>query len=132
MTEQEWEDLCDGCGKCCILTPTQFICPGLDTRTRRCSVYETRHETYPCLKVTPSNVSRLNRTGVLPDSCAYVRHEKGLAPLEVEPLPLPNASMRMAHPDIQLRYHANVKEYFRRRSLLPAPDADAVDGSEDQ
>lgn len=90
MTEQEWEDLCDGCGKCCTLkrtlkSPNKIACPGLDVVSNRCMVYEVRQETWPCAKVDPDNVVTLFRQGVLPPSCAYVRHTYGLPPLENPP-----------------------------------------------
>ena len=76
MDKYEWEELCDGCGKCCglIKRPGGVACPGLDTLTNRCTVYENRHQKELCLPVTPSNTMTLHRNGILPDSCAYVRY----------------------------------------------------------
>lgn len=74
MTPAEWEALCDGCGHCCRLPGTVVGCPGLDTKTNRCKVYEKRCETEVCVKVTPENVRSLHDRGVLPDTCGYVRH----------------------------------------------------------
>ena len=86
MDQAEWEALCDGCGKCCGLTPGKpdygIACPGLDCKTRRCTVYEKRLTTYACRQVTPENTLDLYASGVLPDSCAYVRHAKGLPKLD--------------------------------------------------
>lgn len=78
VSDSEWEAICDGCGKCCSFG-NNIACPSLDTATNRCRDYENRTEVQMCcVKVTPTNVPQLHRTGVLPSSCAYVRHLKGL------------------------------------------------------
>ena len=82
MKDREWEELCDGCGKCCSFGASGVACPGLDAKTNRCTVYDKRHTTYVCLKVRPDNVLHLHSRGILPDSCAYVRHVLGQPPLE--------------------------------------------------
>ena len=87
MTEEEWEQLCDRCGKCCMIRPTKYMCKGFDCSTHQCSVYKKRTTTYPCNKVTPENTLELHARGILPDSCAYVRHKKGLPPLPLAEIP---------------------------------------------
>ena len=82
MTPEEWENLCDGCGKCCEIPGTGTACPGLDTCSNKCSVYKERFTKYHCLKVRPCNVHTLHKAGTLPDSCAYVRLMKGEPQLE--------------------------------------------------
>ena len=52
MSYEEWESLCDGCGKCCVLKLqdidseqifyTDVCCRLLDCETARCSQYDTR------------------------------------------------------------------------------------------
>ena len=86
LSAHEFEDLCDGCGKCCELSDSGVGCPGLDTKTNRCTVYKKRLSTYVCTKLTPQNVKTLHERRVLPDSCAYVRYEGGLEPLQ-RPVP---------------------------------------------
>lgn len=78
--EQAFEDMCDGCGKCCSIasiggkhTGIGVACPSLDTETNRCTAYEERHDKEMCLKVTPDNIAYLRQAGILPESCAYVQ-----------------------------------------------------------
>lgn len=89
MTSREWESLCDGCGRCCLVKlededtgkifDTSVSCKLLDTATCRCIDYENRHKRVDdCIKLTIETVGELDW---LPGSCAYRRiHEgRGLA-----------------------------------------------------
>ena len=98
LTESEWEQLCDGCGTCCNAA-NGVACPSLDQPTGRCTVYENRFEVERCLKITPANTMWMHDQGILPDTCAYVRHMRGqpLAPIPENTL-IPFA---VAHPRIQ-------------------------------
>jgi uncharacterized cysteine cluster protein YcgN (CxxCxxCC family) len=86
MSQEEWEALCDGCGRCCLVKlededsgaiyPTSVSCRLLDTASCRCSDYANRHDKVPdCVKLAPENVSSL---GWLPETCAYRRIADGL------------------------------------------------------
>ena len=84
MTREEWESLCDGCGKCCLHklqdeddadgTPgaihnTNVACHLLDPGSCRCSNYERRFDFVPdCVQLFPQFISRHTW---LPRSCAY-------------------------------------------------------------
>ena len=79
MTTKEWEDLCDGCGKCClekvededtgIIYTTKVSCRLLDTQTCRCTNYENRFRYMDdCIKLNVQNVYKINW---LPKTCAY-------------------------------------------------------------
>ncbi|HAY08085.1 MAG TPA: YcgN family cysteine cluster protein [Hyphomonas sp.] len=79
MTRKEWESLCDGCAKCCIvkfedeetgaLAYTNLHCRLLDGSTCQCSDYKNRKKYVPdCVKLTPASVASVDW---LPDSCAY-------------------------------------------------------------
>ncbi len=79
MSEEEWESLCDGCGKCCLvglededtgeIYLTDVACKLLDGRTCRCKDYPNRKAFVPdCVKLTPENVPTLSW---LPRTCAY-------------------------------------------------------------
>jgi uncharacterized cysteine cluster protein YcgN (CxxCxxCC family) len=86
MSQEEWEALCDGCGRCCLVKlededsgaiyPTSVSCRLLDTASCRCNDYANRHDKVPdCVKLGPENVSSL---GWLPETCAYRRIADGL------------------------------------------------------
>lgn len=79
MTEAEWESLCDGCGRCCLvklededtgrILATDIGCRLFDAGTCRCRDYENRSQTVPdCVTLTPDAVRTLSW---LPPTCAY-------------------------------------------------------------
>ena len=79
MSTTEWESLCDGCARCCLiklededtgkLDYTDVACRLLDHRTCRCSDYSNRRLRVPdCVNLTPAAVRNLRW---LPDTCAY-------------------------------------------------------------
>jgi len=79
MTREEWESLCDGCGRCCLVKLededsgrihfTDLACKLFDAGTCRCSDYENRTtRVSDCVKLTPQNIGDLNW---LPPTCAY-------------------------------------------------------------
>lgn len=79
MTAAEWESLCDGCGKCCLikfrdseggaLTFTDVACHLLDLGSCRCSRYAERSQIVrDCVPLTPADVAAADW---LPSSCAY-------------------------------------------------------------
>jgi len=89
MTVAEWESLCDGCGRCCLMKlededsgdiyVSDVHCKLLDGETCRCTDYPDRLRQVPdCIKLTPENVKTI---AWIPSTCAYRRiHEgKGLA-----------------------------------------------------
>lgn len=79
MTPEEWESLCDGCGRCCTvllrdedtgaLYETDVGCRLFDAKARRCTDYARRHQRVrDCVKLTPESVGALD---FLPPTCAY-------------------------------------------------------------
>jgi hypothetical protein len=79
MNAAEWESLCDGCGRCCLVKLededsgryyfTDIACHLFDGETCRCSDYENRAARVPdCVKLDAENVGTL---GWLPRTCAY-------------------------------------------------------------
>jgi len=79
MTPQEWERLCDGCGRCCLekledmdngeISYTNVACPLLDVESCGCRQYAQRSRFMPdCITLTAHNVSDLKW---MPSTCAY-------------------------------------------------------------
>lgn len=79
LSRDEWEALCDGCGKCCLhkledddtgeVHFTNVACRLLDTATARCKDYRHRRALVPdCLRLTPRIAAEATW---LPGSCAY-------------------------------------------------------------
>ena len=94
MNSEEWESLCDGCGKCCVIKlqdedtdeifSTDIGCTLLDCQTARCSNYAGRKEIVPdCIILTPENLSHLSW---MPKTCAYRRLHEGQALPDWHPL----------------------------------------------
>jgi uncharacterized cysteine cluster protein YcgN (CxxCxxCC family) len=101
MSRNEWESLCDGCGKCCLnkfiddeetdeqteLQPTDHLKPGeevyysniachlLNEKTCQCSQYAKRTTLVPdCVKLTQKNLADVF---FMPPSCTYRRLQEG-------------------------------------------------------
>ncbi len=79
MNVDEWESLCDGCGRCCLVKLededtgqihfTDVACKLFDAGTCRCADYaHRRRKVHDCIKLSPEAVRTLNW---LPPSCAY-------------------------------------------------------------
>ena len=79
MSTPEWESLCDGCGRCCLVKLededtgkihlTDLGCRLLDGRTCRCTDYaRRRRRVRDCIKLTPAGVRSLPW---LPKTCGY-------------------------------------------------------------
>lgn len=94
MSDKQWEDLCDGCGRCCLnkvedwdtgeIIWTDLACRLLDHDSCRCKDYKNRLEKVPeCLQLTPQSVEELTW---LPPSCAYARLRDGKPLLWWHPL----------------------------------------------
>jgi len=88
MTAAEWESLCDGCGKCCLVklqdadtdevSYTDVACKLLDCGTARCSDYPNRKAKVPDCVVLDAGV--VDQLSWMPSTCAYrlVKEGKGL------------------------------------------------------
>lgn len=85
MTTDEWESLCDGCGRCCLHKLedidtgrhfyTDVACRLLDSRNCRCSQYATRKSIVSdCLVLRPDSNEEF---AWLPVTCAYRRIFEG-------------------------------------------------------
>ncbi|RTE87602.1 MULTISPECIES: YkgJ family cysteine cluster protein [Gammaproteobacteria] len=96
LDEQEWEQLCDGCGKCCLhkVLPTRedlpedapmqageelhyvnVTCQLLDTETGGCKHYQNRLSYVPdCVVLSADNIEKIH---FMPPSCAYRLRAEG-------------------------------------------------------
>ena len=79
MSQSEWESLCDGCGKCCLvkledadsgeLIFTNVACDLLNLKTCQCGDYSNRFKKMPdCLQLTIDKIAEFHW---LPTTCAY-------------------------------------------------------------
>jgi len=80
MSNSEWESLCGGCGRCCLVkledaddsSKTYFTdvgCRLLDGHSCRCRDYPNRtSKVKDCVRLTPRNIKRIVW---LPPTCAY-------------------------------------------------------------
>ncbi|MGI9318285.1 MAG: YkgJ family cysteine cluster protein [bacterium] len=79
LSSQEWEDLCEGCGRCCLVKLededsgevhyTNVACQFLDQKTCRCSDYSHRTALNPrCMVLGPNKLETL---ALMPNTCAY-------------------------------------------------------------
>lgn len=86
LKPDEWEALCDGCGKCCLnkieyedtgdVDFTRVACRLLDNDTCRCSSYPNRHDYVPdCIVLTPRKLKEI--AWWLPSTCAYRLRAEG-------------------------------------------------------
>ncbi len=85
MTDEEWESLCDGCARCCLVKLededtaevcyTNVSCQLLNTESCRCKNYANRlslvQECLDIRKMSPAEYQWL------PESCAYRRLSEG-------------------------------------------------------
>jgi uncharacterized cysteine cluster protein YcgN (CxxCxxCC family) len=79
MTQQEWESLCDGCGRCCLVKLededtkevhlTRLACRLLDIGTCRCGDYENRFKLVSdCVEIDAEKIRAIDW---LPETCGY-------------------------------------------------------------
>lgn len=118
MNNDEWEAICDGCGKCCLHTfidsdeqeesfestdvlregeeiiYTAIACRYLDTKKCFCTEYENRTSLVPsCVKLTKDNIDNIF---FMPPSCSYRRLHEGRGLASWHPL-LNNGSKAVMH-----------------------------------
>ena len=79
MTHEEWESLCDGCGKCCLIKLedeetaevfyTDVACELLNLDNCRCQDYSNRKQRVPSYLTL--KLDNMSETHWLPSTCAY-------------------------------------------------------------
>lgn len=84
LSDSEWENLCDGCGRCCLvklededsgeIAYTDVACELFNANTCRCREYEQRAQLNPRCMILSKD--RLDVLDVMPFTCAYrLKHE---------------------------------------------------------
>jgi hypothetical protein len=79
LTRAEWEKLCDGCGRCCLVKlededsgaihHTSVACKLLDRESCQCGNYPRRRKIVPdCVRLTHAKLCEISW---LPPTCAY-------------------------------------------------------------
>lgn len=123
LRPDQWEALCDGCGKCCVekfededtgdIYSTDIACVLLDRNTCRCTDYANRSVRVPdCVTLT---LDALAQPRWLPETCAYRRLAEG------RPLPAWHP-LRTGDPDSVVR----AGHSLRGRLRDPAGVTDAL------
>ena len=88
MSDEQWEQICDRCGKCCLIKLqdeeedggevyyTDVACHLFDGDACQCADYKNRLLRVPdCVQLSPQNLDALNW---MPPSCSYRRLQQGL------------------------------------------------------
>jgi hypothetical protein len=120
MTADEWESLCDGCGRCCLIKlededtgevhHTDIGCTLLDGIGCRCRDYPRRQKKVPdCVRLTPEAVRTIPW---LPPTCAYRLVRDGLPLYPWHPLVTGRASsVHEAGISVRGRLSGNEEEF---------------------
>ena len=85
MNSDEWESLCDRCGKCCVIKLEDFdnkeifytnvSCKLLCETSAECNDYQNRKNIVPdCITLSTNNLKDLKW---MPDTCAYKLLDEG-------------------------------------------------------
>ena len=126
MSVAQWESLCDGCGKCCLIKLqdedtrdivfTDVVCDLFDEETCRCTDYTRRVERVPdCVKLTPDNLAQIE---FMPPTCAYRLLYEGKDLPDWHPLRTgSSAAMHAAHMSVRGKviHEANLQDDFEDR-----------------
>ncbi|MBD3669560.1 MAG: YcgN family cysteine cluster protein [Gammaproteobacteria bacterium] len=114
MTGEQWESLCDGCARCCLIKlededseeicTTSLACRYLDMQKQLCTCYEERTTLVPtCVKLTPDNIQ--DQFHFMPQTCAYRLIYEGQELPEWHPLLTGNRDL-MQESGISIRHIA--------------------------
>ena len=129
LSSTEWEQLCDGCARCCLIQledeesaeiiTTSVACRYLERESCSCGVYAERRKMVPeCWQVTIDNIPQLPW---MPATCAYR--------LRFEGRPLPDwHPLISGDPDSVHKAGISVKHLAILETELPE-DADIEDYS---
>jgi uncharacterized protein len=94
LSHSEWEQLCDGCAKCCLhkiedentgmIYSTNVVCQYLDIEQCQCTNYTQRSVLVPeCITL---NIDNLDKVYFMPSTCSYRLLAEGKALPQWHPL----------------------------------------------
>jgi len=120
LTPEEWESLCDGCAKCCLVrledpetkevACTSLCCDLLDTNSCRCQDYKNRFQLVPgCVQLSADNIEEFKW---LPKTCSYRLIHEG------KDLPSWHPLVTGQH-DSTHTYQMSVKDKVKNHSEVP-------------
>lgn len=127
MNDAQWEAVCDGCGRCCLIKLqdeeddtvyyTDIACKLLDLSTCRCTRYaERQYLVGECIKLSKD---RLGELWLMPPSCSYRRLAEGRG--------LPDwHHLLTGRPEAVLQSGFSLRDLAIRESDVP-PDTDLED-----
>jgi uncharacterized protein len=126
LSDDEWEQLCDGCGRCCMhkfeneetgeVFYTTIACRLFDDAACRCRDYENRQQSVPdCLQIRALSLAQMRW---LPPSCAYRLRAEG------KPLP---AWHPLVTGDSESVHTAGISMRGRSTPVDTVPEAQWVD-----
>ena len=151
MSQQEWEAICDGCGKCClhkfiddenadvpettdviaeheIVEFTNVVCDYLNTKTCSCTQYQNRTTLVPdCVQLTKDNLKDIF---YMPPSCSYRRLEEGRGLPSWHPLLNRNKKTAMHKAEMSVRgktvfeHQVDAEKYEEHIVTWPLNDID--------
>ena len=124
LDQQEWELLCDGCARCCLvklqdedtdeIVMTSVVCRFLDQDSCQCTVYPQRAIKKPdCFVIERENATHYSW---LPDTCAYRLRWEG-QPLPAWHLLLTGSRDRMNEAEISVTGQCTSEEYVHPDEL---------------
>lgn len=124
LNREEWEALCDGCGRCCLKKLvddrtdethyTRVVCRYLEQDSCTCKAYGQRQKLVPeCLVLDSTMVAELHW---IPDTCAYRLRLDNKPLLAWHPL-LTGSRTAMNEEGISVRGKVISEEYVHERGL---------------
>lgn len=124
LNRDEWEALCDGCGRCCLKKLvdegteethyTRVVCRYLDQNSCTCTAYGRRQKLVPdCLVLDLDMLAELHW---IPDTCAYRLRLEGKPLLAWHPL-LTGSRTAMSEEGITVRDKVISEDYVHERGL---------------
>jgi uncharacterized protein len=124
LSDEEWEALCDGCGRCCLKKVvddeteqthyTRVVCRYFREESSDCGCYKDRRELVPdCLNVREMD---LVKTKWMPSTCAYRLRFDGKPLFDWHPLIAGGRDM-MDELEISISGRAVSEEYVHPEGL---------------